>query len=332
MQPTVSQVHRSAALSAISIGYKNTMYIADRVFLTVPVNKQADYYYEFEKGAFFRNDASVRGPGANARRGGYVVSDTEYNCAERAFAHQLPIELINNADEALQPWETGVNFATLKVLLAKEKLVSDLCCTASNWTTSNDAAAGWAAGAGNTFIEDVLGAKETVRQLIGLYPNVMIMDPKTLTELKQESSVIDRIKYTGTQGAPADVTTQTIAQLFEMDEVLIGGAIYSDAEEIVAGTDFNAVDLWETNSSKGACFLFYRPPVAGREMPSAGYTFQWKGGAGHQSLVLSGDNYRDVRYWWEDSPKQWVVEASENFDAKATCADAGYLFYDTIVT
>jgi hypothetical protein len=60
--------------------------------------------------------------------------------------------------------------------------------------------------------------------------------------------------------------------------------------------------------------------------------FQWKGGAGHPNIVLPGDSYRDVRYWWEDSPKQYVIEASETIDAKVTCADAGYLFYDTIVT
>lgn len=332
MQPDIGTIHRSAALSAISIAYKNQLFIGDRVFQNVPVKKQADYFYTFRKGAFFRLDADYRGPGANARRGGYVVADTEYNCKERAFAHPIPIESINNADDALSPWETGVNFATMKVMLAKERLVSTLCCTASNWTSSNDATGLWVAGAGNTFIVDVLGAKETVRQLIGFYPNVMVMDAKTFKELKQESSILDRIKYTGTQGAPADVTTQTLAQLFELDEVLIGGAIYSDAEETVAGTDFNAVDLWETNATKGACFLFYRPSQPAREMPAAGYVFQWKGGAGHPDIVLPGDSYRDVRYWWEPSPKQYVVEASECIDAKVTCANAGYLFYDTILT
>lgn len=332
MQPDLGTIHRSAALSAISIGYKNSAFIGDQVFQTVPVKKQSDYFYSFKKGAFFRLDASYRGPGADARRGGYVVSDTAYDAKERAFAVPVPIEHINNADDALSPWETAVNFATLKVMLAKERLVSTLCCTAANWTSSNDAEGGWAAGAGNTFIEDVLAAKNTIRQLIGMQPNVMVMDPKTLNQLKQETSVLDRIKYTGTQGRPADVTPQTIAALFELEAVLIGGAIYSSAEEVVAGTDFTAVDLWETNATKGACFLFYRPPQPGREMPAAGYCFQWKGGAGNPDIVLPGDNYRDVRYWWEASPKQYVIEASECVDAKVTCADAGYLFYDTITT
>jgi len=333
MLPLPSSVHIDAALSNISILHKNQSFIADRVFPTVPVQKQSDYFFKFLKGAWFRNEASVRGPGAEARRGGYVLTSDTYSCVEYAFAHPVPIELINNADAAIRPFETGVGYVTDKIMLAKEKVVSDLVATAGNWTSSNDAEGGWAAGAGNTFIEDMLTAKRTIRQLIGRYPNVLIMDSKTLEQLKQESSILDRIKYTGTQGAPADVTTRTLAQLFELDEVLIGTAIYSSAEEVVAGTDFTAVDLWETNATKGAAFLYYRPPQPGLEIPSAGYCFNWtqreKGAQGEQ---LPSGPMRSVRRWWEDSPKQWVVEASECFDAKVTGADAGYLFYDTIST
>src|SRR5574343_507813 len=107
MQPLISTIHKSAALSAISIGYKNQMFIGDRVFQNVPVEKQSDYYYLFTKGALFRNDAGFRGPGAEARRGGYVLSSTTYSCLERAFAHPITIETLNNADDTLSPWETG---------------------------------------------------------------------------------------------------------------------------------------------------------------------------------------------------------------------------------
>ena len=47
---------------------------------------------------------------------------------------------------------------------------------------------------------------------------------------------------------------------------------------------------------------------------------------------VESDIYRDVRYWWDQAIKSYWVEAAENFDVKATCADAGCLFYDTIVT
>ena len=335
MQPIQSQVHIDAFLTGMSIGYKNPMFVADQVFPTVRVTKQSDYYLKFLKGAWFRSEAEVRGPGAEAAQGGYPLTSATYACQERAFKHKVPIEIINNADAPVRPFETGTRFATNKVLLAKEIAVASLCTTAGNWTTSDDVAAGWvgtADGSGNTFIADILAQKETIRQLIGVYPNRLVMDAKTFKEIKTEFTVLERIKYTGTQGAPADVTTQTLAQLFELDWVGIGGAIKSDAEEVVAGTDFNAVDIWETNATKGAAFLYYASPTPAIDEPSAGYTFNWSGSRSPEGNQLDGDAYREVRYWWDQSIKSYWVEAAENFDVKATCADAGCLFYDTIVT
>lgn len=333
MLPTPSSVHKDAALSNISIMHRNQNFIGDLVFQNVMVRKQSDYFYTFPKGAWFRNEAALRAPGTRANRGGYPITATTYTCKEYAFGHPIPIELINNADAAIQPFRTGVEYATNKVLLAKEKIVSDLVTTTTNWTNAEDAEGGWAAGAGNTFIADMLKAKDAIRKLIGVFPNVLVMDAKTLAALKQEDDLIDRIKYTGTQGSPADVTSQTLAQLFELEQVLIGTAIYSDAEEVLAGTDFNAVDLWEKTATKGSAFLFYRPPAPALETPAAGYVFNWPSDAGEESRAAAGGGaVRSVRYWWEDAEKQYVVEAAECFDAKAVAADAGYLFYDTILT
>lgn len=333
MLPTPASVHKNAALSNISVMHRNQNYIAERVFPNVQVQKQSDYYYKFLKGAWFRNEAALRSPGADARRGGYVVTADTFTCKEYAFAHPVPIELINNADAAIKPMTVGVEFATNKILLKKEILMSSVVCTAGNWTSSDDVAGGWVAGTGNTFIEDILGAKETIRRLIGVYPNVLLMDAKTFKECKMEDDVLERIKYSGTQGRPADVTAQTLAQLFELDEVMIGTALYSDAEEVLAGTDFNAVDLWEVNATKGSAFLYYRPPSAGLMVPASGYVFNWPSDAGQETRQMSGGGpVRTVRQWWEDSPKQYVIEASECFDIKVVSADAGFLFYDTILT
>lgn len=334
MQPTPKSAHKDAALTNVAIGYRPAMFVADMIAPYVPVKKQSDYFFKFLKGAWFRNEARMRGPGAIASRGGYPLTSDTYSCKEYAFGHPVPVELVNNADAVLRPFETAVKYAMRKVLLAKEVVVSTAVTTASNWTTSNDAEGGWAASTGtsNTFIEDILAYKETLRKLIGVYPNRLLIEAKTFKELKMCDDIIDRIKYTGTSGRPADVTTQTLAQLFELDQVMIGGGIYSDAEEVVAGTDFNAVDLWETNATKGAAFLYYSPEAPAIDEPAAAYCFNWKGDAGAEDQQAQSDIYRAVRYWWQQDMKSWIVEASEYFDFKVTCADAGCLFYDTIVT
>lgn len=332
--PTPKSAHKDAALSNLSIAYRNPMYIADQVFPSVAVKKQSDYYYKFLRGDWFRLDANVRGPGAAARRGGYKLTSETYSCKEYAFAHPIPIELINNADEALSPLATGVNFVTESILLAKERVVSTLICTAANWASGfyEDAAGLWSAtDTTNTFLTDVLLRRETIRQAIGKFPNVLLMDAKTYKGLKESSVLLDRIKYTGTQGNPANVTPAMLAALVEVDKVLVGGAIYSSDEETVAGTEFTAVDLWETNAGKGAAWLGYVAPTPSVDIPSAGYTFTWNNTNIPDEIVMQ-TGARSVRRWWESAEKQWVVEASENFDAKITSNVSGFLWTDTYAT
>lgn len=331
--PTPKSAHKDAALSNISIAYRNPLYIADQIFPVVPVKRQSDYFYQFLRGDWFRLDAAARGPGARAPRSGYKLSSSTYSCIEYALQHPIPIELINNADAPIYPLSTGVNFATNGLLLKKEQIVSSLICTAANWPNMTEDAAGlWAAtDSTNTFLTDVLTRRETIRQAIGRYPNTLVMDAKTFKGLKESSTLLDRIKYTGTNGNPADVTPQMIAMLAEVDRVLIGGAIYSSDEETVAGTEFTAVDLWETNSGKGAAWLGFVAPTPSIDTPSAGYTFVWNNTNIPDDLVMQ-TGARAVRKWWEPAEKQWVVEAFEAFDCKITSAVSGFLWTDTYAT
>lgn len=331
MIPTPKSAHKDAALSNLSIAYRNPMYIADQVFPTVPVPKQSDYFFQFLRGDWFRLDAGVRGPGAEAKRGGYKLTSSTYSCKEYAFAHPIPIELINNADDVLKPMETGINFVTESILLAKERVVSTLITTSGNWS-NEDAEGLWApTDTTNTFLTDVLYRRETIRQAIGRYPNTLIMDAKTYKGLKGSSVLLDRIKYTGTNGNPADVTPKMIAMLCDLEKVLIGGAIYSSDEETVAGTEFTAVDLWETNATKGSAWLGYVSPTPAVDVPSAGYTFVWNN-TNIPNEIVRETGARSVRRWWEDSTKQWVLEASECFDAKICSSVSGFLWTDTYTT
>ena len=331
MTPTPKSAHIDAALTAIAIGYLNPMFIADKVLPHVPVAKKSDSFFKFLKGDWFRLDARVRGAGAQAAQGGYKLTSDSYSCLEYALAHPVPVELINNADAAIRPWETAVNYVMRQILLRKEYVVSSLITTAANWTTSNDAEGNWLySAATNTFITDMFTAKKVIRELIGVDPNVFVCDANTWDNILQNQEVLERIKYSSSAGSPAIVTPNLVAQLFGLNEVHVGGAIYSSDEETVAGTEFTAVRMWETNANKGSAWLGYKTALPAINEPNAGYIFEWMGDAGQESEIMSSDIYRRVRKWWDDARKSWMVEASEQFDAKVTSKDAGYLFTDTI--
>lgn len=89
--PTRHQVHVDAPLSNISIAFRNELYIAEKVFPVVPVQKQSDLYFKFDKAAWFRDEAKVRAPGTRASRVEYSLSAPgPYACVEYAAAKTVP--------------------------------------------------------------------------------------------------------------------------------------------------------------------------------------------------------------------------------------------------
>jgi len=310
-------------LRTVSIAYKNMNYIADRVFPIINGVDPKAMIAKYLKGAWFRDEADVRGPGARAKRGGYPTDWVNVTPTEYAFAKEVTDEDRRAANSQmappLKPDQDAIEFAADKIDLSKEKRTAYIVLN-STWSSANEDAEGlWAAGASNTFIEDVETRIETIRGNTGLRPNVLMLSANTLKELKMESSLLDRIKYTQ-RGV---LTPDLIAAVVGVQECLIGDAIYSSAEETAAGDDFTAVNVWELNASKGSAFLFYRPPAPGLKIPSAGYQAR--------------ENYEDgsprrSTTWREEAEHQDVYEVAESTDIVQACSDLGFLWYDTIAT
>ena len=77
-QPTGSDVHVDSALSAISVGYQNSGYIADSIFPMVQSTKQSDKYYTWTKDFWFRNYVERRTAGDTYPEGALELSSTSY--------------------------------------------------------------------------------------------------------------------------------------------------------------------------------------------------------------------------------------------------------------
>jgi len=324
-QPNVKELIVAGPLANVSIAYRNTNYIADRVFPIIdgvaPEAKIARYL----KGAWFRDEAGIRGPGSRANRGGYPVDYINIATKEYAFAKEVTEEdreaVKVQGGPPLKPDQDAIEFASDKVDLKKERRVAALIL-GGTWSgvAGEDAEGGWAASSGNTFLSDVRARVETIRSNTGLKPNVLVIDHGTYNSLKEESTVLDKIKYTE-RGV---LTKELLAAILELDEVLIGEAIYSTAKETKAGTAFTAVNIWEKNAGKGSAFLFYRPSSPGLKIPSAGYQARTKYG----DVGLP----RRTTTWREAAEHQDVYEVAEKTDIVQTGADLGFLWYDTLQT
>jgi hypothetical protein len=325
----------SGPLQNVSVQYRNRGYIGDRVFPILDLDSPAAKITTYDKGAWFRDEASQRERGTRAKRGGYGTGSVSIDAFERAFAKEVTDEdrdearLANTAPLNLEM--DAIEFSTDKIMLEKEKRIASTIFSAT-WSGGNEDAGGlWAkdthaahvGGSGdNTFIHDVETRIDTIRANTGFRPNVLLMDATTFSHIKQEPTVLERIKYVQ-QGI---VSGELIASLFGLDEVLVGDAIYSSAKEKKDGTDFTSVDIWEKNSGKGSAFLFYRPRRPGLKIPSAGYQVRIRYGAN------VGGGVRRTMSWREDAEHQDVYEVAEKTDILQVASYAGFLWYDTIST
>ncbi|MGD9504560.1 MAG: hypothetical protein AB7W37_06595 [Syntrophobacteraceae bacterium] len=322
-QPNVRDKVIAGPLADVSIAYRNRSYVADRVFPIIdrvpPKAKIARYL----KGAWFRDEAGIRGPGARAPRGGFPTDYIDINTVEYSFAKEVTDEDRRASKVAgappMKPDEDALEFATGKIDLKKERRVASLVL-GSTWSgvAGEDAEGGWT-NSGNTFITDVEDRIETIRSNTGVRPNVLLLSANTLKSIKTIDDVLDRIKYT----ERGIVTAALLAAMFELDEVLIGDAIVSTANEKADGSDFTAQNVWEKTATKGSAFLFYRPPSPGLKTPSAGYQAR---------TAYEDGRPRRTTTWREAAEHQDVYEVAEESHIVQVGSDLGFLWYDTILT
>jgi len=304
--PTGTDVHVDAALSQVSISYKNASYIYDRMFPYVTVPKQSDKYFTFAKADLFTDDADIRAPGASAKRGGYRVSSTSFFCDDWAFSKQLPDEVRDNADAGLQIEQADTDFVTDKLMLRLERqLVSEAFVT-SVWGTTITPGTVWTTYATSAPLEDIAVGVETVLKNTGFAPNKFIMGQEVWTDLKNHPDIVDRLPVTGLK----DVQLAAFAQLIGVSEALVGQSVYnSAAENETASMAYN----WGKNA-----LLLYVPPSPGVRTPSAGYTFRW----GNREVL----KFRDS----PDDRKADVIMVHEYVDFVLTGTDLGYFFLSCV--
>ncbi len=327
MGQNVKEMMVAGPLQNISIAFKNEEYIADRVF---PILDGADPKAKitvYNKADWFRDEAGIRAAGTRANRGGYKIDEVSVATKEWAFAKEVTDEdrrfsKLKNAPP-LKPDEDGIAFASDVVDRKKEVRVSSLI-TGGTWVDGNvggeDTEGLWSpAGATNTFLADITKAKKAIKSNTGKKPNVLVIDEATYLAVKECEAITEKIKYT----QRAVLTSDLLAAILELDEVLVGGAIKNTAKETKAGTEFTGANIWEVNAGKGMGFLFHRPKVLGLKVATAGMQVR---------IAYEDGQPRRVTTWREPAEHQDVYEVAEETDIVLVHAALGYLFKDTYAT
>lgn len=323
MNPTPGDVHVNTPLTNISIAYVQdaASFVASQVFPNIPVQKQSDRYYTYDRGSFNRDEMQERAPATESAGGGYDIDNTPTYFATRySFHRDIPDEMRANADAVLNVDREATVFVTQKALIKREKIFTAQYMKSGVWT--NDWAGVASAPTGNqvlkwssassTPIENVRTAKRTIRQSTGFEPNTLLLSRIAYDALLDHPEIIDRLKYGQTPGAAAQVDDSDLAALFKVQRILVMNAIENIAKE---GQPANHQFI----GGNGA-LLCYAASSPGLMTPTAGYTFSWTG------LLGSGAEGNRIRSFRMENIGSDRVEIDMSFTCKLVGADLGFFW------
>lgn len=327
MNPTPGDVHVNTPLSNISVAFLQsaTRFVADKVFPNIPVSKQSDRYYTYDRGHFNRDSMEERAPGAESKGTTYEVDNTPtYYAPVYATHHDIPDQRRANSDSVLDPDREATELVTHKALIKREKLWVSKYFTGSVWTNDWDGVASGMTGnqvlhwsdANSDPIANVRAAMTAIEESTGFTPNTFVIGKRVFDALIDHPDIIDRVKYGQTAPGPAMVDVAELQALLKIERIFVMRAVENTAKE----------GITNAHSFIGGkkALLCYAAPSPGLMTPSAGYTFSWNGFMG-----ASAQGGRIRRFRMENLSSD-RVEMDMAFDQKLVAADLGF-FWDTIV-
>jgi hypothetical protein len=336
--PTAGDVHVNVPLTNISIAYMQDAagFVADKVFPNVPVQKQSDRYFRYDRSDFRRNQFEKRAPGTESAGSGWKIDNTPTYFANVWALHKdIDDQIRANTDSPLNMDRDATLWLGEQAMIAREVTWAANYFTTGVWTGVSGSAAditGVSASpstnevlqwndAASTPIADVKKYSDTIHLLTGKRPNKLTLGRQVWTKLSEHPDLIDRIKYTSGNNNPAIVSKQATAALFELDEILVMDGIQ------VTSAENPAFETSMTNAfiAGKKALLVYAAPTASLMQPSGGYTFSWTG------LFGAGGMGQRVSTFRMEHLKSDRVEGEMAYDQKLVCSDCG-VFFNNIVS
>lgn len=308
-QPTRSDVHVNKPLTVISIAYIQEAkdFIAGQVFPNVPVMKQSDRYFVYDKGFWFRTAAKKRAPGTESAGSGFHIDNTPTYFAEVLAVHKdVDDQTRANADEPINMDRDATQFCTQQMMLKREIDFVTVYMQASTWTGAPDFTPSilWSAANSNP-MNDIDTLKAQVKSQTGYYPNTLVLTEDVFRVLKNNANIVDRVKYT----QRGIITEELLAALFGVEKFLIARAVLNSAAE----GQSDSMDFLVKNQG----LLVYAAPQPSILKPSGGYTFSWQG------LFGAGAFGNRVSSFRMEHLKSDRIEGEMAYDQKLVGADLG---------
>lgn len=320
--PLVSSVHVDAALTGMSVAYLQDQrnFVARRVFPVVNVQHRSDKYFVYNQADFLRDSVQLRAAGTESAAADYRLSTATYTAERYALHKDIADEIRFNADEAIDPERDATEFLMQKMLIHEDrKFAQDFMKTGVWDNNKNGSTADFTqfTVSSTDIVSTMDGWGDTIHRGTGKRPNTLVLSRDVYSVFKNNATILESIKYTQRGIA----TPELLAELFNLDQVIVCDSVYNTAAEgQTAAYDFA---VGEDSSFPNSGLLCYVNPNPSILAPSAGYSFVWTPYADAAGGAV-------MKSFYMDQLASDRIEAEMYWDQKAVSSACALFFYNAV--
>ena len=327
-------VHVDTLLSNFSVALwqDTSVFVGTRFFGVQNVSKASDLYKVFPAGHFSRSYKTRRAEEGVANSVGYKTTEEAYSCKDDALRIFVSDRKRANTDQQEQLDQASTTVVTESILIGKEQEFVENFLTAGKWSKDYNVGTDSLPGSGTKNWSDptaeiesdvVLLAEEFVLQSGGRKPNKILMTLDVYNIVRLHPSIKELVSGGATTAMPAQVMKQKLAELFEVDEVVVMQSIVNLANDEVVDGSGNPIAT-NTFIASGVFLMAYVDTMGGLMSPTAASTFV------HSEYIPMGVDKGPAirRYRGEAGQKGEYIEAEMSIDQKLVAPDLGLFLYN----
>ncbi len=238
-------------LTAIAIAYKNAKLISDSVLPRVPVGKRDFKYTVYPKEEVYTLPESRVGRRGKVNQVSFSGKEETASVEDFGLEDPIPQDDIDNAPDGQDPRGHSVEWLKNLIDLGREKRTADLVFNAATYGTNNKMALSGSDMFSDPTSHPIAVIMDVLDSML-MRANTMTIGRIAFSKLAQHPEIIKAVF--GNAGDSGIATRTQIAQLFELDEILVGESFVNTAKK---GQDVVVERVWGNHLS-----LTYRDRLA----------------------------------------------------------------------
>lgn len=255
-------------LTSVSLAFSNRRFIADQALPRFPVNAMNYSYnqYDFEEGFVLRDDTVGRRGAPNEIE--FHAVEKEGVTKDRALDDLVPVIDARTARMSEKQYLARASERVSNMIaLNREKRVADLLFDAALYPAENTVVLAGPSSFADYANSDPIAQIDAALETPVMRPNVMTIGRSLWNVVKRHPKIMKAVN--GTSGDAGIATRQQVAEMFELDAVLIGEGYYIG--RLNTQQDKTPVRLWGS-----ALAVYYLDQIGGPgENPSFGFTAEF---------------------------------------------------------